>query len=297
MDSKTYKELGIGACISFFVALFGVISSYKAFIRYGTDKYIGETQSISYYLNNILQVFFIVSIILVLYFCLKIIIKAFKDLQNKRGEGALISAFGFLSSSVLIVMALVSEYSLGLLYDFLNGSLEVFIATLIDIPSLIGILTCIYFYFILLFHLKKSQGSDLKNYKKLGIGAGASFIVSFFAVISRKVFSQQVSNDERLIIYVSYCFGRILIAFSLIGMIMGLYFLFKIIVKVLIDYKKNKLEKRMLFLYGFLASISILILTSVYVLIDVTLPFYIAMFTCIYFYISYFLQVLKKNKK
>jgi len=297
LDSKTYKELGIGACISFFVALFGVISSYRAFIKYGNEANIRKIQSISYYLNNILEVFCIVSIILVLYFCLKIIIKALKDLQNKRGAGTLISAFGFLSSAVLIVMALVSEYSLGLLYQYVNGSFGVFVATLIDIPSLIGILACIYFYFILLFHLKKSQGSDLKNYEKLGIGSGASFIVSFFAVISRKVFSQQVSNDERLVIYVSYFFGMILKAFSLIGLIMGLYFLFKIIVKVLIDLKKKKLEKRILFLYGFLASISILLLTSVYVLIDVTLPFYIAMFTCIYFYISYFLQVLKEKKK
>ncbi len=292
METRTYKELGIGAGINFIISLFGGFLFSKYFFIYDYDGSRGQAKPIGYYLGIILNVFTIVGIILLFYFCLKIIIKAFKDNRNNVDKKVLISIIGFLSSFVLIIMALISEYSLGLLYSHVRGSFVIFIAALFDIPSYIGVLASIFFYFSYIIHSTKEKNSELEIYKKLEIKSIVSFIVALFSIMSPKIFYPYLEKDRYLTIYIEYFFGKILVAFSFIGIIMVFYFSIKIIVKSFIDIRKNILDKSLICLYGFLSSFLLLILISIcqdiiggFLLVGIS--FYIDVFICIYFYFKY----------
>jgi len=292
METKTYKELGIGAGINFIISLFGGFLFSKYFFIYDYDGSRGQAKPTGYYLGIILNVFTIVGIILLFYFCLKIIMKAFKDTRNNVDKKALISIIGFLSSFVLIIMALISEYSLGLLYSYTRGSFEIFMAALFDIPSYIGVLAFIYFYFSYIIHSTKEKNSELEIYKKLEIKSFVSFIVALFGIMAPKIFYPYFEKDRHLSIYIEYFFGKILVAFSFIGIIMVFYFSIKIIMKSFIDIRKNILDKRLICVYGFLSSFLLLILISIcqdiiggFLLVGIS--FYIDVFICIYFYFKY----------
>lgn len=292
METRTYKELGIGAGINFIIALFGGFLFSKYFFIYDYDGSGGQAKPIGYYLGIILNVFTIVGIILLFYFCLKIIIKAFKDIRNNIDKKVLISIIGFLSSFVLIIMALISEYSLGLLYHYVRGKFSIFIAALFDIPSYIGVLAFIYFYFSYIIHSTKEKNCELENYKKLEIKSLVSFIVALFSIMAPKIFYPYLEKDRYLSIYIEYFFGKILVAFSFIGIVMVFYFSIKIIMKSFIDIRKNVLDKSLICIYGFLSSFLLLILISIcqdiivgFLLVRIS--FYIDVFICMYFYFKY----------
>jgi len=299
MGKNKYKDLSVGLGVSFFISLLGVLSNYKSFLRYDYKKDIREIQVFGYYLNFLLSIFAMLSVILVFYFSFRIIFKAVKDLKSNEDPKTLASVMGFLSSSALIIMSLVSEYSLGVLYQYLRGSFEVFIATLIDIPSYIGVVIAIYFYFNFLVQLKRGKNSEIKPYKELFKAVGANFIVTFFGYISTQVFYQEFPT-ERLVLYLSYFFGRILMSFSIVGLVIGFYLLFKIIIKAFRDIKKGSQDKK-LCLYGILASFLVMIFTFlndnlIVRFIEAQVPFCLGLITLIYFSFKY-IQVFKIKVK
>lgn len=297
MGKNKYKDLSVGLAVSFFISLLGVLSNYKSFLRYDYKKDIREIQAFGYYLNFLLSIFTILSVILVFYFSFRIIFKAVKDLKSNEEPKTLASVMGFISSSALIIMSLVSEYSLGVLYQYLRGSFEVFIATVIDIPSYIGVVVAIYFYFNFLVQLKRRKSSEIKLYKDLYIAVCANFIVAFFGYISTQVFYQQFPT-ERLELYLSYFFGRILMIFSYIGLLIGFYLLFKITIKAFMDIKNGSQDKKLICVYGILTSFLVMILTFlndslIVMFTDAQMTFYIGLFTLVYFSFKY-IQLLKE---
>lgn len=292
METKTYKELGIGAGVNFIIALFGGFLFSKYFFIYDYDGSRGQAKPIGYYLSIILNVFTILSIILLFYFCLKIIIKAFKDTRSNADKKVLISIIGFLSSFVLIIMALISEYSLGLLYHYVRGKFSIFIAALFDIPSYIGVLAFIFFYFSYIIHSTKEKNSELEIYKKLEIKSIVSFIVALLGIMAPKIFYPYLEKDRHLSIYIEYFFGKALLVFSFVGIIMVFYFSIRIMIKSFIDIRKNIQDKSSICVYGFLSSFLLLILICIrqdiigeFLLVRIS--FYIDVFISIYFYFKY----------
>ena len=150
MGKEQYKQLGIGAGISFIVALFGVISRTVFYQRY--EKGMRISLLIDYSAGIILTLFAIIGVVMVFYFCLKVVTKAIIDIKNNNGDKKLISIYGFLASFLLIIMFHISEYSIWLLYDL---PFEMVIAEIFDIPSYIGIVTFIFFYFSYLVQVMK----------------------------------------------------------------------------------------------------------------------------------------------
>lgn len=157
MNKLLYKKLGLGAFISFLVSLLGVVSPYIFYPYFEEGRKFNVY--IDYFAGKTVQALSIIGVLFSFYFCLRIIVQAFKDNKTITSNKEYVLLFGLLSSIVLILMGRFSEYSFPLLYSIFD-KYDFYIAVVLDIPTYFAVITSIYFYLSLIKQLFKSQKTE-----------------------------------------------------------------------------------------------------------------------------------------
>lgn len=162
MNKSWYVKHSIGAVVSYITSLLGILVP-SVFYRnleeiHRADGFVAIYRYTDYYAGKILNILSVFGILFSFYFCIRIIIQAFKDniINSINEEYKYI--LGLFSSYILIFLKLYAEYSLPIVYN-LGTKSSFYIAVVADIPSYIGIISSIYFSIVLIIKYFKNINS------------------------------------------------------------------------------------------------------------------------------------------
>ena len=162
MNKSWYKRHCIGAIISFITSVLGVIVPLVFDVRpvnsYKINGFFAISHFIDHYAGNLVNILAVFGILFSFYFCIRIIIQAIRDNINSSIYEEYKYLLGLFSSFALIFLKLYSAYNLPIIYNLID-KFDYYIATVVNIPSYIGILTSIYFFTVLIFKQLKDTNS------------------------------------------------------------------------------------------------------------------------------------------
>lgn len=150
-------------------------------------------------------------------------------------------------------------------------------------------------------------------YKRLGLGAFISFLVSLLGVVSLYIFNPYFEEGANFNVYIDYFAGKTVQALSIIGVLFSFYFCIRIIVQTFKDNKTISSNKEYVLLFGLLSSIVLILMGRFseyslpllykcfgryyfYIAVVLDIPTYFAVITSIYFYLSLVKHLFKSQK-